>query len=375
MSSTLIKTLFEELRSERELDDRAEPLFNDGRAVYIYGAGGAGKDLARLLRKQGIALAGFLDREPRGGTWEGIPILKPEAIPAADRARVHAVIGVFNGRTEMPPIARLLHDLGYGRVTTFLEFHAHYAAELGDRYWLTDTRFYLDQEEAATEGAQIWDDQVSRDVYASVLHFRFTRKYELLPPPGLHDQYFPEGLPAWPKPVRFVDCGAFNGDTVRALLQRHPDVEAFAAFEPDPGNFRELETFVQAQSLAGIASLYPCVVGARTHQIRFSAGAGEASCKSEQGETEVQCVALDETLSAFRPTVIKMDVEGSEPDALVGARGLIERHRPGLAISVYHRPEHLWTIPLLLRSWLKGGRHYLRTHAYNSFEVIYYWLP
>jgi len=84
---------------------------------------------------------------------------------------------------------------------------------------------------------------------------------------------------------------------------------------------------------------------------------------------------LDDALPIFRPTVIKMDIEGAEYAAMMGGRRMIEQHRPGLAISVYHQAEHLWTIPLLAQDWLKGGRHYLRMHAHNAFELIYYWMP
>jgi hypothetical protein len=49
-------------------------------------------------------------------------------------------------------------------------------------------------------------------------------------------------------------------------------------------------------------------------------------------------------LPTFRPTFIKLDVEGAEPEALIGGRQTITSHRPTLAVSAYHQPDHLWSL-------------------------------
>ena len=71
-----------------------------------------------------------------------------------------------------------------------------------------------------------------------------------------------------------------------------------------------------------------------------------------------------------------MDIEGAEFGALWGARKTIARHRPALAICLYHRPEHLWQIPLLVNEWYGGrARLFLRAHCYNGFELVLYVFP
>ncbi|GHV47002.1 hypothetical protein FACS1894204_09750 [Synergistales bacterium] len=67
-----------------------------------------------------------------------------------------------------------------------------------------------------------------------------------------------------------------------------------------------------------------------------------------------------------------MDIEGAEPGALEGAKKIIIQDKPDLAICVYHAIEHYWTIPLMLRSWVKEYKFYLRTYSFGGFETVLY---
>ena len=90
----------------------------------------------------------------------------------------------------------------------------------------------------------------------------------------------------------------------------------------------------------------------------------------------VQCVALDDAIPTFASNLIKMDIEGAEYDALLGARRLIHSFLPGLAISIYHRAEHLWQLPMLVRDIAPGKySFYIRSHAMNTFETVLYCVP
>jgi hypothetical protein len=96
----------------------------------------------------------------------------------------------------------------------------------------------------------------------------------------------------------------------------------------------------------------------------------------EDGETCIQCVRLDDALPGFAPTLIKMDIEGAEEDALRGAEGLIRRYSPGLAISVYHRASDIWRIPLWLRPLYPGDtRYFLRRHSRTIADTVFYVVP
>jgi hypothetical protein len=76
--------------------------------------------------------------------------------------------------------------------------------------------------------------------------------------------------PHGPQPIRFVDCGAYNGDTLHSLLSAGYKLEAVAAFEPDQDNFRKLSgNVVQNREKLPDTSLFPCRVYSSTTQTHW----------------------------------------------------------------------------------------------------------
>lgn len=77
----------------------------------------------------------------------------------------------------------------------------------------------------------------------------------------------------------------------------------------------------------------------------------------------------------MHPSFIKMDIEGAELDALIGARHSIEKDLPVLAISAYHQPDHVWRIPLLIQSFSDQYRFFLRSHNEEGWDLVCYAVP
>ena len=71
-------------------------------------------------------------------------------------------------------------------------------------------------------------------------------------------------------------------------------------------------------------------------------------------------------------TFIKMDIEGSEYQAILGAEKMITSHKPKLAISVYHKPEDIWQLPLLIYRFNHEYKFYLRHYSFGNNETVLY---
>ena len=347
--------------------------------LILYGAGNIGHRVFSVITTFGGRVRCFLDKQAQpGANWQGVPIYQPDNNPLTpeERKNIPVIISIFNRDTDIPAISGTLFHLGYQICTSFVDFHSRFYSELGDHYWLTHRGYYDQHQSEINEAASLWNDDESRKLFNDFLIFRKTGDYAFVPKPDFElIQYFWPRVPGWPPklPLRFVDCGAYDGDTLEILARTVIPVSVIAAIEPDMENFRHLaDNMSHFSAIAAEATvLLPCGVGACSEMRPFATGLGE-SAHIGQGNTFIPCVALDDALTGFRPNFIKMDIEGAELEALAGAAGIIEKYHPALAICAYHRPGDLWEIPLYLQRLRSDYRFYLRAHAYNGFEMVLY---
>jgi FkbM family methyltransferase len=147
-------------------------------------------------------------------------------------------------------------------------------------------------------------------------------------------------------------------------------------------NFQALVKRVRAHGpYAEQTFLFPCGVGRSSASAVFLEDGTESSkaikdASHPQGNrTMVPVVGLDEILFGFRPNYIKFDVEGYEEEALCGMKNTIKENHPMLAVSVYHRPDDLFHLPLLISFWGCPADYYLRMHGEHTFDTVLYMIP
>ena len=352
----------------------------DNSPFFVYGTGSVGRDIYRILTEQGFSIAGFMDhRLKETPSINGVQIFDPASkdISSSDRKACKIVLAIHNREANIPSIIGNLKKLGYLSIISIIDLYDFFAEYLGTRYSLTSRTFYQSNYASIEKVYKIWSDGKSRETYSALLRFRITGDFSLLPEPDTEHQYSPLDIPRWFPPLRLIDCGAYDGTLISSFIDSGMKLEAVAFFEPDLENYQFLSQSVRNlnQNISEL-SLWPCGVYSTTTQMQFISGQGEASGVSAVGNTIVQCVALDDALPNFAPTLIKMDIEGAEIEALHGAQNIIQKYKPGLAISVYHAPEHIWEIPLLIREMLPNTyQYYLRSHAYNDFDTVFYAIP
>ena len=105
--------------------------------------------------------------------------------------------------------------------------------------------------------------------------------------------------------------------------------------------------------------------------LRFCSGKNVASCLSENGNLEIPVIDIDSIINE-KVTFIKMDIEGSECEALRGAKNIIKKYKPRLAISVYHKLEDIWEIPQLILELNPSYKLYLRHYSIAGDETVLY---
>lgn len=347
------------------------PAFAPGRLrrLAILGAADEGRRLAGLCRAHGIAVAALLDDNPRrqGTEVEGI-VVRPTTGLAEIEPDVPLVIASHR-------VLLALDRLGAAATERPVAPFALLQAGWPDRF---PPHMFHDGllEDLAASGARYraladsLADDLSRRVLDAVIGYRLSMDAEVMRPFVDWGLYQPTGLPPLRGDEVYVDGGAYDGDSVRLFIKRVGDSFArVVAFEPDPATFQRL-----AASFAGDSRVEPVNAGLYSAKtvLRFDDAGTRGSLLAEGGGVEVPVVALDEVLNGDRVTTIKMNIEGAELDALQGARRSIQRWRPRLAISAYHRPSDLWRIPEAIQGLDPGYRLHYRQHDGGIIETVCY---
>jgi FkbM family methyltransferase len=188
--------------------------------------------------------------------------------------------------------------------------------------------------------------------------------------------YFPHNLVRLRGDEVLMDCGAFDGDSIRLFLERTGQrYRRIVALEPDPHNREALTRFSCESSIHDLAIL-PFAVSDHSGTVSFDAnGSVRSSLSSDHGGISIECRRIDDLTDVEAPTFIKMDIEGAELAALDGARQTIREARPILAVCAYHKCEHMWEIPLLMHDILPEYQINLRRYAEECWETVYYAIP
>ncbi len=175
-----------------------------------------------------------------------------------------------------------------------------------------------------------------------------------------------------------IDAGACWGDTALYFAHRsRPDGRVFS-YEFLPDNLRILR-----RNLALNPDLND-----RIHIIERAAwdesdltlsvqGAGpgarvsvDRNSRSDAGPRTLTIDDLTMQQNLPRVDFIKMDIEGAELPALRGAKQTIQRYKPKLAISVYHRLTDFFEIPEFLDSLRCGYHFFLRHYTIHAEETV-----
>ncbi len=350
-------------------------------SLVLFGAGNLGRKTLAGLRQIGIAPLAFADNDSQrwGMTESGLPILAPADAAARFGKSAAFVICVWtagqNHRTR--DLRKQLADLGCTTTVPFGLLFWQYPGLFLPHISVDLPHKVLADKEAVQRAFACLADDASRAEYFAQLRFRLYFDCDALPEPATHRQYWPTDITRFGQHEHFVDCGALNGDTIADIIAHGPlGFDRLTAFEPDPANLRKLHAFLRTlpPSVASRILVHDAAVGARHERVPFNA-TGNAAAAIGAGNMEVQCVTLDATMAGEAPTYIKMDIEGAELDALDGAREVIARCQPLLAVCAYHRQDHLWRVPLRIRRLCDTYRIYLRPYAREGFELVCYAVP
>lgn len=234
------------------------------------------------------------------------------------------------------------------------------------------------------------EDSYSKEVFTNVLDVRF----KISPFRSLYSYFSPDHYFDIPEMnVRdqndvFVDCGAFVGDVIEKYINKRQGIfKRIYAFEPNDVAYNALikrKKRLSDEWAIGEDQIvcYKCGVGKHTTKAKLSSGImGEHIIGSQLIETDGDegdtagltfIRSLDEVLTGERVTFIKTDVEGYELDLLMGAQEIIKKHKPSMAISIYHKLTDYYELALYIKQLAPEYKFKIRHHSTNFEETVLY---
>lgn len=351
--------------------------------LYIYGAGRAAQLRIKWLREYDVQIAGCcVDSQyyRKGVLLEGLEVYNLNQIKD-QQTDFELFIGFENHKRAKEVIEEFRK---IGRNVYYIEDPFKF------RYM--DYDFFLKNCEKFQLAYDLLEDDLSRNIFVSHLNSKICAcsddiaQYRSTSPYG-----YDFNLMNLTENEIFVDCGAFDGDTIEEFIQfTGSQYNRIYAFEPDEKNAVKLRSKIDSDKIIviekgtgkekGVAGFYAdaslfsnfvdsSIWGDKTRRDLY---------EDAEGYIEVPITSLDLELAEVPVSVIKMDIEGSELDALIGAQNIIRTYRPKLAICVYHKQEDLFSIINYIHTFDSENnyyKYYLRHHSDDITETVLYALP
>lgn len=189
------------------------------------------------------------------------------------------------------------------------------------------------------------------------------------------DQYFPEDIIKMKENTVFVDCGASIGESLESFLKHAGKIKNYDVilFELNRKICEELEANVKKWVSEEHSNIRVINKGCSDkNEILSYVSSTSSSHVDDNGNDTAEIVALDTELENEVVTFIKMDIEGFELKALNGAKKIIKKNHPDLAICLYHKLEDMWQIPKWIKKINPRYDIYVRHHTKSQVETVCY---
>ena len=347
-------TLWEELLAD-ESDLLWEKLRKTEKNVVLYGMGNGADKILAVCAEKGIPVRGVFasDGFRTGKPFHGMTVESRREVFSRFGAENVAVLLSF--ASSRPEVLELIRG-----VAAEAELYVPDVPVAGNT--LFDADFARAHRDDLLRARDLLCDGESRRIFDLTVAAKLTGRAEFLfqavsdPAETVRELVRPEEIRT------ALDLGAYTGDTVRELLNAGATPETVYAVEPDARTFRKLSDYAEQEKRTTVLPLHAAAWN-RRETLSFGAAGNRGSALGETVKKmlPVDGIPMDEVLGDARVDYIKFDVEGAEREAIEGLSMHLGRDLPTLLVSVYHRSEDLFALPLFLHARFGGyGRFFLR---------------
>lgn len=222
------------------------------------------------------------------------------------------------------------------------------------------------------------EDEISLCVLDNIIMFRFTfdtgyliKANEISILDG-QAEYFDKEIVSFSSNEVFVDGGAYKGESTKDFIKAtNSRFKKVYLFEPDKDLIKDckknLKEYKNIEFLQyGLADKNRTVNFKKTNNLDGKI--------DENGEEEIKICSIDNMVTE-PVSYIKLDIEGSESSAIIGARKTISVQSPKLCISAYHYPCDLWKLYNEILNISSNYKVYARHYSNAICDTDFYYIP
>jgi len=397
LESDFLSALFHEY-----LDD----VLNKKLSVILYGSGSAGMELQECLAIFNVNVTAFCDRNEslHGAIINAVPVLSVDEIEAKFKDALY----VISSNQYREEIQKGLSELSIKKVV-YMENKEQLFAYLQLYKW--HYSFDSLDVEAIEKTYNLLADTQSKNLFK--LRLLLLTSY---PDYSLYKRYFDEFsgcvrnidstmfqvsqyTPNYESYLYFnndviklgdneilIDAGAFDGDSaiefMKACERQGGSASHIFCVEADTKNFDKLQRNTKDNSRISVinkglwSSITTLQFASSENTFVTESRIVEDSIEMNylhncvEADNKIETVTIDDYFINKGVSFIKMDIEGAEVEALKGAILTLKKYRPQLAISIYHKKQDIFEIPLLIQSVCPDYRFYLRQFSEHLSETV-----
>jgi FkbM family methyltransferase len=358
------------------------PFVSKDQRFAIYGAGANGRAAMRMLKREfGTSPVCFMDQHAASiGCIGSVGVLTPDETfeKHGDIAVGVAVLEYACGGKARKEITDRLKVGGFTRIHDVTPRDAY------DNDFLYIPKLDREKTLAVTD---LLYDTASKEQYYAYIYQRMWKTPFFAPSYPENASYSATDLFRLGEEDHILDCGAYTGDTIRQFLSNFPNVKRITAFEPDIRSYEKCRAFVNGLTEKDLRiDVLNSAVSDRAGTVAFDVSDNLVGSRMDENlrdihanhmKTEIRTCRIDSLDFDVPPSLIKMDVEGAESEALAGAAETIRKHHPILAISIYHRAEDIYAIPMLVRELYPDYRLFVRKNGlhYATWDFQLFAVP
>ncbi len=332
-------------------------LQNTDKKIVMYGMGNGADKILAYCESYSIEVCDFFasDGFVRGHSFHGKRVLSFSE--AKQKYGADNMIVLLSFASALPEVIDTVRS-----VAAECELYAPDVPVCGDTLFTLD---FARASRAQLERAySLLCDGESRRIFENVVYYKLTGKIDFLfDAESDKSEVYSELLHA-ESIRRYADLGAYNGDTIRELLRYAPSLSEVVAFEPDRRSFRKLGEYCDSASGLSVMRVNAAAWSTEDTLIFGDEGNRNSGLFARGKAVEIPATSLDRVLGGKAVDYIKYDVEGCESEAIDGSRDTISSHHPRLLISVYHKSEDIFALPLKISEMFDGYKIYLRRYPY-----------